>query len=92
MEILVLLGVLNVLAVLAFVFWPKREPPDLDWKSCVKKREEEEKRRRDFREKAEAMESEDSMFKKGPFDGWNTDPIYADVNPANMWNTAFDDD
>ena len=50
------LGVLNVLVILAIVFWPKREPPDLDWKSCMKRREEEEKRRPELQEKAVEMD------------------------------------
>ena len=58
MEFLTLLGLIHVLVVIAFIFWPKREAPDLDWKSCVMRREEEERRWREFREKASKTEEE----------------------------------
>lgn len=56
MEFLTLLGLIHVLVVMAFIFWPKREAPDLDWNSCVMRRKEEERRRREFREKAVEMD------------------------------------
>ena len=37
-----------------------------------------------------AREEENNEFYSDD-DGWYTDPIYSDINPANLWNTPFDD-
>ena len=51
MEFLTLLGLIIPIGVVCLIFWPKREPPDYDWKSCVKRAEEKEKRRKERRRK-----------------------------------------